>query len=188
MKKNNIKFILFGLIFLAFSGCGSYAKYQDLAKEHDFDYFFPSASQVRTFDTQEDAYDFIMTARAKFGSSVGKALAKGLPGKLSGPVVVTDKPVSVFCFLSASNNAPVDLDNNEVSMEKSIKDAISATIVFLIFYEDRGISLASYYLQTGWVYSSSSQHSYFMLNDDRYVPEYPALWSNEKAFEYLWNE
>ena len=188
MKTRKILFVFFCFAVLIFSGCESFAKYQELAREHEFAYFFPNAEQLLLFDTQDEAYDWVMTAQAKFASSIGgKPLAKGVPGKLSGPEVVSDKPVTVCCFLTASSqSAMLDLDVDAAAMEKTLKDALSATIVFLVFYEDRGISLASYYLQNGWVFSSSSQHSYFMLNDVRYTPEYPALWGTDKAFQYVW--
>ena len=187
MKKYMSLPVLLCMIVISFSGCGTTAKYQSLAKEHDFKYFFPKASQTRIFDSKEEAYDFVMTAQAKFSSSVNKPLAKGLPGKLTGPKISAEKPVAVFCFLEASDDKLIDLDKS-VSMEKAIRDSISASIIFLVFYEDRGISLSSYYLQSGWVYSSAAQHSSFTINNDKYVPEYLTLWGNDKAFKYLWNE
>ena len=175
-------------VIFVLGGCASYAQYSSLAKEHSFDYFFPSSSFHRTFDTIDEAYDFVMTAQSKFSSSAGKSLAKGIPGKLDGPELRLDKPAAVICFMEASNPGYIDLENAEDPLEKIIKESISANIVFLVFYEGRGISISSFYLASGWVYSSSRQHTSFNVMDKRYKADYPAMWSNDKAFKYVRGE
>jgi len=177
-------------IVLGFCGCASnnYFEYNDLAKGHDFDYFFPSWSFSRNFDNVDEAYDYVKTAQAKFNSVVGKPLAKGLPGKLEGPVGFWKEPVKVFCFMQASNPSSINLAAAKDPLEKIMRDSISSTVVFLVFGNVRGVSLASYYLKGGWVYNTSSQHSSFLADNIKFGVKYPVGWSNEKAFRYIRKE
>ena len=176
------------LVVILFGGCASHAKYNGLAKEHDFDHFFPGSVQNLSFNSMDEAYDFIKTAQAKFNSVVGKPLAKGVPGKLGGPVSFWDEPVKVFCFLEASNPHYINLAAANEPLEKIIRNSISATLVFTVFHEGRAISLANYYLQSGWKYDTANQHKYFVCSGIRFGAEYPLMWSNEKAFQYLRKE
>ncbi|MCL2832884.1 MAG: hypothetical protein FWD78_06920 [Treponema sp.] len=198
-KINDIKFspaclVLVVLIIHVLGGCGSYAKYNNLAKEHDFKFFFPSASFYNTYDNVDEAYDFVNTALLKFGTTAGKSLAKGIPGKLDRSDVNLEKPVTVACFIDAydSNNRYVSslafLAANNDTMENIIRTGISATVVFLVFYEDRAISIAGYYLKSRYTYQSSSQHKFFTFMTKNYIPVYPLMWSNDKAFQYLRKE
>jgi hypothetical protein len=187
MKKMAGAFFI--ILALGTSGCASIERdkhYADLAKEHEFEYYFPSSNFSRTFSTIEDAYDFVKTAQAKFSRSVNKQLAKGLAAKLIGPSVERDKPVSIGCFMQASN---INLSEIDKPLEFVLREANSASIVFLVFYQDRGVSIPSYYLKQGYVYvSGNSQISSFRSFGNDYKAEYPVGWNTEKAFSYLRKE
>jgi hypothetical protein len=74
-------------------------------------------------------------------------------------------------------------------MEESIRSAISAFEIFLVFYQDRGVSIPSYYLDSGYVYSSgNAQIQQFPFNNATYDAEYPVSWNSDKAFSYLRKE
>ncbi|MDR3341504.1 MAG: hypothetical protein LBT14_01725 [Treponema sp.] len=176
--------LTFGLV-----GCSSISHYADLANEYSFEYFFPSYSFHRTFSTIDEAYDFVNTASAKFSKSVNKSSAKGLAAKLIGPAVITDNPVAVGCFFRATNsNSDINLSKIDKPLEIVLRDAISATIVFLVFYNDRAVSISDYHLQEGYVYTSNSQMEGFKSFGNSYETNYPVGWGIEKAFHYLKGE
>ncbi|MDR0997924.1 MAG: hypothetical protein LBL70_02565 [Treponema sp.] len=181
--------IVLAVLVLGTSGCASTQYYANLAKEHDFEYYFPAHSFRRTFSSVEEAYDFVKTAQAKFTSSVDKSLAKGLVAKLTGPAPEQDKPVSIGCFMQANTGSSIDLSKIEEPLELVLRNANSATIVFLVFYGDRGVSIPSYYLKQGFVYTSgNSQIQSFRSFGNRYEAQYPIGWTTEKAFRYLRKE
>jgi hypothetical protein len=161
-----------------------------LAKEHEFSYFFPSADFYRGFATVEEAYEYIKTAQTKFASSSGKSLAKGLAAKLMGPPVSLEEPVIVACYIGATTvDSGVDFSKAEKSIEDVLKHVPSAELVFLIFYQDRGVSIPSFYLASGYRYlSGNSQIRRFAFNKTIYDAEYPAGWRTEQAFNYLRKE
>jgi hypothetical protein len=184
--------ILFVALVIGASGCASIGQdkyYVDLAKEHEFEYFFPSANFNRFFSTIEDAYDFVKTAQAKFSTSVNKPLAKGLAAKLIGPSVERDKPVSVGCLMQASSESSINLAKIDKPLELVLREATSASVIFLVFYQDRGVSIPSYYLKDGYVYTAgNAQPSSFRSFGNDYKAEYPVGWGTEKAFGYLKKE
>jgi hypothetical protein len=162
-----------------------------MAKEQTFDYFFPKPSFYRSFATIEDAYDYIKTAQLKFSSAAGKPRVKGLGAKLIGPPPASgEQPVTVVCYLLASTaNSSIDLSDTSRPMEETIKRAISALQVFMVFYEDRGISLPNYYLNSKYQYTSgNAQPQQFKFKDITYDTDYPIGWDTEKAFSYLRKE
>jgi hypothetical protein len=181
--------IVLAVMVLGTSGCASTQYYANLAKEHDFEYYFPAHSFNRTFSSVEEAYDFVKAAQAKFAGSVNKSLAKGLAAKLTGPTVERDEPVSIGCYMSAYGGSDIDLSTIEEPLELVLRNANSAIVVFLIFYEDRGVSIPSYYLKPGYVYTSgNSQVQSFRSFGNRYEAQYPIGWNTEKAFSYLRKE
>ena len=191
--------ILMIVIFLSFCGCASIQSnmnYSSLAKEHEFDYFFPSYAFVKNFDNTEEAFDYVKTAQTKFTTSSGKSKAMGLAAKITGPEVSGEKPVLVVCNITATGtnarneqNVVLDLSNEDRPLEEMIRVAISASVTFLVFYEDRGVSFPGYYLQSGYRYTSAnSQIESFPYNNNIYTAEYPPNWSIEKAFSYLRKE
>ena len=186
MKKSIAVLVILSLvILLGFGGCATgSAKYKSYADAHDFAYFFPHSSGEKSFDTYDEAYEYVRTAQAKFASSVGdKQMAKGMPGKLDGPEVKMTKPVRVLYFLFASGDQDVHL-NLSGNIEETIVKASSTSVVFLMFFEGRGIALANYYLQKGYIYTSANQHTGFFVDRQNYNVEYPG-WTNTKALSYL---
>ena len=188
--------IILAIVVFCISGCATTEggkDYRALARENSFDYFFPSASSTRYFSNLDEAYDFVNTAQAKFTSSSGKNKAKGLGAKLVGPKVVKEEPVTVYYFMDASRkvgNRGESFDLKEINepLEKAIKDAIAASLVFMVFYEDRGVSLSNFHLASGWQYSNNSQYKSFDFNNARYDADYPVGWGTDKAFSYLRKE
>jgi hypothetical protein len=186
----------FGIVLLIFSvglvGCASIARdahYANLAKEHDFEYFFPSNSFRRTFATIDEAYDFVKTLNAKFSNSVDKPSAKGLAAKLTGPGVTSDNPVTVGCFMNASSGDSIDLSKIDKPLETVLREANAATIVFLIFYNDRAVSIPDYHLKQGRVFTQgNAQYKSFRFNGNTYETTYPVNWGTDKAFQYLKGE
>jgi hypothetical protein len=185
------------LVVLIFgtSGCASAGRnkyYADLAKEHDFEYYFPSSAFNRTFSTIEEAYDFIKTAQAKFVKSVTKPLAKGLAAKFIAPPpppAEQGKSIAVGCFMMASSGPVIDLSKSDKPLELVLNEANSATVIFLVFYQDRGVSIPNYYLKDGYVFlSGNSQIQNFRFFGNAYKAEYPVGWGTEKAFSYLRKE
>jgi hypothetical protein len=190
MKK--IYGIIIFAVLLCISGCAT-AKdgknYTALAKEKSFEFFFPVPSTSYYFADLDEAYDFVNTAYVKFTSSSAKNKAKGLAAKLIGSPVIKEQPVTVCYFMQArTRNGNIDLANIDEPLEKVIKDAISATLVFLVFYEDRGVSLSNFHLASGWSFSSNSQFHSFNYNNTKYETNYPVGWGTNKAFSYLRKE
>jgi hypothetical protein len=160
-----------------------------MANEHNFEYFFPAHNFNRTFATLEEAYEFVNVAQAKFARSVNKPATKGLAAKLIGPAVANDNPVSVGCILSAQGtNDLIDLSIIDQPLETVVKNSISASIVFLVFYQDRGVSISKFYLAQGYRYISNSQYTSFTYQKNTYNTDYPIGWGIEKAFGYLRKE
>ena len=190
MKKHRL--ILAGMVFCCLGGCATMERntyYANLAKEHPFDYFFPSWVFVTTFDTVDEAYDYIKTAQAKFSRSVDKPLTQGVIGKLIGPPVVRDKPVTLACVMNASTGREwVDLSEIDRPLETELRLAVTTALIFLVFYEDRGITIPGYYLHRDWSYQSNSQVQSFPFERAEYQAEYPVSWSVENAFSYLRKE
>lgn len=189
--KKTVRLISVLFIFLL-CGCASAQRnkyYADLAKEHDFGYYFPEFYSNRTFSTIEEAYDFVNTAQVKFASSVKKSAAKGLAAKLIGPPVENDEPVSIECFISAGNEkSGIALWAINESLETVLKNAISATVIFLVFYQNRGVSISRFYLAQGYAYTSNSLPDNFNYQGYSYKADYPVGWGIEKAFDYLKKE
>ncbi|MDR1148209.1 MAG: hypothetical protein LBK66_06205 [Spirochaetaceae bacterium] len=186
----------FGFICLIFSlaGCASVQQgkhYADMANEHDFEYFFPGYSFNHTFSTIEEAYEFVNVAQTKFSRSVNKSAAKGLAARLTGPAVENDKLVSVGCFVTAYNsNGSIDIDLSKIDqpLETVLRNSISVSVVFLVFYQDRGVSISKFYLAPGYWYLTNSQYNRFIHQGKIYETDYPIGWGIEKAFGYLKKE
>jgi len=179
-------------IFIVFTSCTSIQdskRYNDIATNNSFSYFFPSASSIRSFSTIEEASEFINAAEIKLGKTTGKNIAKGLAAKLIGPNVKDDNVVNVAYFLTASNTTSyIDITKLTETLEKELSNAISVTAVFLVFYEDRGVSISKFYLQTNYVYRSNSQYEEFQYKGNTYKTEYPVGWGTNNAIKYLKKE
>jgi len=187
---------IYGIILVAVFLCiSSYAAaeggkdYTALAKEKSFESIFPVPSKSYYFDDLDSAYEFVNIAQARFTLSSGKSKAKGLAARLIGPAVAGKQPVTVCYFIVASDEKSIiDLTEINTPMEKVIKDAISATLVFLVFYKERGVSLSNFHLAQGWGYNSNSQYRSFRFNNTEYKADYPVGWGVDKAFSYLKEE
>jgi hypothetical protein len=184
--------VLLHVIMFGFTACASISndiKYANLAAEHEFSYFFPSPDFTYGFSTIDEAYDFVYTAGVKFSKSTGKSSEKGLAAKLTGPAIQADNSVFVVGYIRASSaNRDIDLSNIDKSLETVLREAVSATLVFLVFYNDRAVSISDFHLADGWTYSSNSQIKVFGYRDNEYEAAYPIGWGREKAFRYLRGE
>jgi hypothetical protein len=185
--------VLVCVLLAGFIGCSSIEsnrKYASLAAEHEFNYFFPSSGFTRSFSTIEEAYDFARTADAKFSKSVNKPTAKGLAAKLTGPKLETEQAVFLVCYMGATNtNGDVDLSKIDKPLESVVRESPSATLVYLIFYNDRIVSISDFHLASGYVYSAgNSQIKQFGYEEKVYEADYPIGWGLEKAFGYLRGE
>jgi hypothetical protein len=190
MKKSMVLAGICGVMLLSgWAGCASMVqsqRYAEAAKGNDFGYYFPSHDFVRGFATVDEAYDYVQTATAKFSQTAGKKRAKGLGAKLSGPAVTGSEPVTVGGVIFAENQKPVDFSKIEGPMEKAVKDAISASLLFLVFYGDRAVSISNFYLKDGYVYTrGNAQIRRFEFQDNRYDADYPVAWGVDQAFGYL---
>lgn len=178
------------IIFVSFfMGCASVQeekKYADLAKDHNFAYYFNSPSELREFSTIDEAYEYINTVQYVLKKSINKKRQQGLSAKLYGPVVNSNMPVVVVYFVNASNaNGNIDFSKKADSLESSLRNAISVSNVFLVFNKDKGVSISDFYLQDDYQYSSNSQYKDFGFKGNTYKTDYPVGWNIEKAFQYL---
>jgi hypothetical protein len=162
------------------------SRYAEIAKNNSFSYFFPSTFSSRTFSTVEEASDFINAAQIKLSHTTRKNPAKGLPGKLIGPSIKGDKPITVINILGASGtSADVDLEHTTKSLEENLTDAISVSCLFLVFTQDRGISLSKFLLKDGYQYTTNSQIEWYQVGGTKYQVTYPLGWTADAALKYL---
>jgi len=183
------KLIFIGFIAAILSSCVSTPagkNYFTIAKEHTFDYYFPSAAATRTFSSLDEAYDYIKCAQIKLSYSADKNYAKGLIATLSGPEVVGDKPVTVTYFILAQNkDKSIDLSKIKDPLETVLREAISVSSVFMVFNSDRGISISDFLIKSGYRYSTNAQYKDFKFNKNLYKTSYPIGWGIDNAFKYL---
>jgi hypothetical protein len=179
----------------ALTGCASLSGggggYNELAKAHDFDYFFPASDFEKTFSTIEGAYEFVKTASLKFQENVGdKRRDKGLAARLVGPAV-SKAPVTVLCWTRASNSSgSIDFQKTEEPMDTVLRKAESVLLFFVVFYDGRAVSLSNFYLDRRYDgYSDGNEQvKKFGLYGDTYEADYPIGWTIERAFSYLRKE
>jgi hypothetical protein len=176
----------------ALSACTSIQqsqRYADQARANAFSYFFPSSSGTRTFASLEEASDFVNAAEVKLGLETNKRTAKGLSAKLIGPGINRDESVVVsYLLLASTKNANIDLSNAKVPLERMLSDAISVSVVFLVFYKGHGVSISDFYLADGYEYRCNSQFSSFTYSGTEYKADYPIGWGCANAFNYLKEE
>jgi hypothetical protein len=186
MKRLYLFALVIVMLFAACATTSGGKNYSALAKEQSFDYLFPGRDAVINFAGLDEAYDYINMAQVKFTSSSAKRKAKGLAAKLIGPPLVMEQPVTVSYYINAAEGTgSIDLSKIDKPLETVIRDAVSASLVFLVFYEDRGVSLSNFHLKSGWRYSSNSQIRSFNFNNTMYETDYPVGWGIDKAFNYL---
>jgi len=159
--------------------------YNELSKAETFSYYFPEATVSRQFDTIEEAYDYVSTARAKLALSVGKGRAQGLSAKLIGPSLNAGTKVTVAYFVTADSG---ELSGESGALEGTLRKAVSVSSVFLVFYHDRGAAISDFYLQDGYRYSSNAQYESYRMGSTDYQASYPVGWGVDKAFKYVSGE
>jgi hypothetical protein len=184
-----MKHIVWFVLAFGLSGCAS-VNYAGLAREQRFEAVFPSHNFTRNFATVDEAYDFVNMAREKFSQASSKIPRQGLAARLEGPVPGKEGPVSLVCLIGDVQDARgwIDLSKSEKPLETVLKEAVSASLVFLVFYNDRGVSISSFFLADGWVYTNNSQIKRFEVLDNTYQADYPVGWGPKKAFSYLKGE
>jgi hypothetical protein len=168
--------------------CASFREgknYAELSKSEAFGHYFPKSSVSLQFDTIDEAYDFINTARAKLSMSVNKYRAKGLAAKLVGPSVNKDMKITVAYFVTADSN---DLSKETEGLEDILNSAISVSNVFLVFYGEKGTAISDFYLKSGYQYNNNAQYETFSFGGSQYKTDYPVGWGIDSAFKYLNNE
>lgn len=186
------RIIFISLIGIMLLGCTTVQENKESLNNKtvkSFEYYYPSISSTRGFDTLDEAYDYIDEALQVLGKTVSKNLAKGLTAKLSGPSVKEEKPVTVSYFLVARDTGSIiDLTKIDGPLEKPLRNAVSVSVVFLVFFEDQGISISKYYLKDGYVYNSNSQYKSFNFKGKKYLANYPIAWGMQAGFQYLKKE
>ena len=188
MKKKFFFILISILILFSCASLQESKKYSEMAEAHDFAYYFPSPTRIMTFDSIDEAYDYINSAKEKVRSSISQTRAKGLSAKLNGEMPDNDKPVTVAYFFTASTaKERIPLSEDEM-FQTAFQEAVSITNVYLVFYEGRGVSISDYYLNSGYRYNSNRQYKTFKFGDVEYKAEYPTGWGIKKAFGYLKKE
>ncbi|MDR0584774.1 MAG: hypothetical protein LBG57_10575 [Treponema sp.] len=188
-----LKMVLF-VSFINLFGCTSISQnthYSKLAKEHSFEYFFPSSDFRMKFSTIDDTYEFVNVADKKFAQVISnKRRDKGLGAKLIGPSI-EDAPVTLVCMIRASNNnGSIDLSRVDKDLSTVLQQAEDALLFFFIFYDGKAIALSNFYLDpkySGYT-DGNRQVQKFGLFGNTYEAEYPVGWGIEKVFEYLKGE
>ena len=186
------KLIGIGIVVLFLTSCASLQEgksYSDMAKKNTFEYYFPSYSVVKTFETLDETYDFISEARIKLRTASDKSTAKGLSAKLSGSEVKRDQPVTLAYFIMAGTaTGSIDLSKAGSDLESVLRNAITVTGVYLVFHEGRAISISDFNLASGYTYNSNSQIKRFTFGGEEYTADYPVGFGIQKAFKYLKKE
>ncbi|GHV81765.1 hypothetical protein AGMMS49991_03230 [Spirochaetia bacterium] len=164
--------------------------YSDLAKEHEFAYFFPDSDFLFDFSTLDEAYDFVKTASAKFSQTLSnKNRNKGLGARVYGPNLEMKEPVLVVGWINAQDeNDAIDLSNGNI--ENLLRKSEAAYLFFMVFYEDRIVSLSNYYLDPKYsgFGDGNDQVESFRISGNTYKADYPVGWGIEKVFSYLKGE
>jgi len=182
-------------------GCASISRnkhFEKLAKEHPFEYFFPSSYFEHTFSTIDEAYEYINMADKKFAQTlhIPRTSAKGnLAAKLYGPIQ-KGAPVIVIGWIHADKGFPknemINLSEISEPLETVLKrkTITYAFLVFHVFYRDRAISIPNYYLDLRYdgFSDGNAQIKKFIINGISYEADYQIGWHIEKSFQYLRGE
>jgi hypothetical protein len=188
MKRLALIMIL-ALFTIGFVAAEKGKKPADIANEHEFSYFFPSSSSSKTFSSLDEAYDHISGAQYKLKKAIRLNRAKGLAARLTGPTITDSQAVILTYFITATNSTGgIDLSKAGSGLEASLKDLISVSCVFMVFYGDRAASISDFYIKEGYQFNSNAQYKAFNFAGNEYKTDYPTGWGLEKAFEYLKKE
>jgi hypothetical protein len=194
----NMKFVKYAvtilLIIFLMSGCVSSsqnANYGKLAKERPFEHFFPSSDFHMEFSSIDEAYEYVKTADLNFSQTVSnKRRPKGLAARLKGPII-GNAPVYLFCMIRASKESgAIDLSKINTDIPTALRKADEALLFFVIYHNDRIVSLSNYYLDPKYSgYANGNTHvKGFVIGDNKYEADYPVGWGIEKSFQYLRGE
>jgi len=191
----NMKFVKYAvtilLIIFWMSGCASNsqnAHYGKLAKERSFEHFFPSSDFHMEFSSIDEAYEYVKTADLKFSQTVSnKQRPKGLAARLKGPFL-GNAPVLLYCIIRASKESgAVDLSKINNDLPTALRRADEAVLFFVIYHNDRIVSLSNYYLDRKYsgYGNGNTQVKTFFIGDNKYETDYPVGWGIDKSFQYL---
>jgi hypothetical protein len=180
------------LTVLVFGSCTSMQnqiKYENVAKQNEFDKYFPSASGEFTFSNSDEAYDYINEALAKFAQTSGKRRAKGLAATLTGPAIrLGQAQTKVVYFINMfggdGNNVLTGKENKE-ELQGLAKSTVGSYTAFLVFYKGKAVVITCYFLKEGYVFNNNSFQTNFKYASGDYKADYPIGWTAEKAFAYL---
>jgi hypothetical protein len=187
--KNLLLAVSVVFIFISCSTVSTKNEIDDTLDKYPFEHYFPGPSNNFSFDSIDEAYNYVNSATQKISHDCDKQSAKGLAAKLLGPTVKGDKPVSVSYFLVIYDHGSyLDLSKPGINIRETVKNSIATTCVFLIFYGERGVSISDYYLKGDYRYSSNSQYESFNYNHAKYIAKYPIGWGIDKSFKYLKKE
>ncbi|GHV45103.1 hypothetical protein AGMMS49546_30190 [Spirochaetia bacterium] len=182
--------IVLAIFSLGINGCISFSYSRtviDSSTELPFDEWFFSNSFYTPYDNIDDVYDYVIDASAKFSRSVNKPSLRSAMAKINGPAITEDAPVSLYCMIKAEDDhGEIDLSNSINSLEFVLKHANSAVLTFLIFYEDRAISISNFHLKEGYKYNEGyDRYNTFDIEGIPYIPTYFIGWTVDTAFQYL---
>jgi hypothetical protein len=188
MKRLSLMIIL-AVFSIGFVSAEKGKKPADIANEREFSYFFPASSSSKTFSSLDEAYDYISGAQYKLKKAIKLNRAKGLGSRLTGPTISDNQPVVLTYFITATNlSNEIDLSKAGADLEASLKNVITVSCVFMVFYEDRAVSISDFYIKEGYQFNSNAQYTGFKYRGNEYKADYPTGWGLEKAFQYLKKE
>jgi len=179
----------FYVCLLLLTGCTSSPedqRYNADAFGHDFGFFFHSREDVHTFMTLSEANDFIRAAQLKLPGSIGKASIQGLAARLIGSSLTDSSAVTVVHIFTASNpSSPIELGEIDEKLKVQLQQAPSVGSVFLVFFNERGVSISDFYLDHQYRYASNSQYKSFTFRHNNYATDYAGGWRTDQAIRYL---
>ena len=185
MRTITLSGITLFLIFCAFMPLSAQANYAKEARQHDFEYYFPAVNGEKTFDNLDAANTYINEALAKFSQSSGKTREKGGGATLNGPVQNIRNVRVVYYITAFGRNGENILTDKTVDIQKEVRNAVGASLVFLIFTNKKSACYSGWYLKSGWRFSSNNRRKDFTVNGNRYTADYNAGWNVNKVYDYL---
>jgi hypothetical protein len=175
----------FFLLFGVYASLSAQANYARLARQNDFSHYFPSLSGEKNFDTLDEAYAYMNEATAKFGQVTGKNRAKGGGAILNGPSQNIRNVRVLYSIGAFDRNGESTLTNETTDVQKALRDAIGANLVFLIFTGSKAACSNGYYLRQGWQFNNNSYNAVFTVGNNRYTADYRPNWTLRRVYEYL---
>jgi hypothetical protein len=181
-------FVFFVLVPFLFCNCASISEqmnYEKEARQHEFEYYFPSISGERVFADLDLAYAYMNEAIAKFDQISGKTKAKGGGAILNGPPQ-SDQSVRIVYFMNAfGQSGQSTLTATTTNVQQELRASIGTVLVFLIFVGDKSGCQSCYYLKDGYVFSNNSYATAFNAYGNKYTADYRVGWTLKNVYEYL---